>query len=108
MKPNIKFKDYLIPLIKSGDKVLTYRKGDKYEPLEVGDIVHFINSANGTREGQIKIIGKDYTTFIELPYDAEGHEKYASKRHQKEVFESYYGEINDEDKILVLRFETVM
>lgn len=105
IKRDIRFKDYLIPLIKSGEKVFTYRKGDKYAPLEIGDIVYFINGSNDVKEGKIKIIGKYYTSFKDLPFDAEGHEKYNSKQHQKEVFEEYYGEMDDNEKILVLKFE---
>ena len=107
MKPDIRFKDYLMPLIKSGEKVLTYRKGDKYASLEPGDVVGFINGTTNEKEGSIKITEKYYTTFKELPFNIEGHEKYNSKQHQKEVFESYYGEMNDDEKMLVLRFDTV-
>ena len=101
-KRDIRFKDYLIPLIKSGEKVLTYRKGDKYASLEPDDIVGFINGATNEKEGTIKITDKYYTTFKKLPFDVAGHEKYESKQHQKEVFESYYGEMNDDERILVL------
>jgi len=106
-KPDIRFKDYLIPLIKSGNKVLTYRKGDKYASLEPNDVVGFINGATNEKAGSIKITDKYYTTFKELPFDVIGHEKYKSKQHQKEVFESYCGEMNDDEEILVLRFEII-
>jgi hypothetical protein len=36
---SIKFASNLVPLIKNGTKTLTYRMGDKYEYLEVGDTV---------------------------------------------------------------------
>lgn len=104
-KQSIGFAANLIPLILNKTKTLTYRKGDKYDFLEVGGEVDFRDSSTDKVFGKLKIKEKDYTTFKDLPIDRVGHEAYQSKQDQKETFEKYYGEISDSDPIIVISFE---
>lgn len=105
MNSAIGFASELVPLIKTGKKTLTYRYGDKYEFLKVGDEIDIKDSGTGEIFGRVKIIEMSNTTFDQLPIDRIGHEAYKNKKEQKQIFEKYYGEIKDNDKILILGFE---
>ncbi len=102
---SIGFAANLVPLIKNGSKTLTYRIGNKYALLNVGDSISISNSSNNEIFADIEITEKSYTTFKDLPIDRVGHEIYESKQKQKETFEKYYKTVNDNDKILVLGFK---
>jgi hypothetical protein len=101
------FAKNLVPLVLSGAKTLTYRLGNKYAFLEIGDEINVKNSSTDKIFGRVKIIEKDWTTFKDLPIDRKGHEAYKSKAKQRQTFEQYYGKINDKDKMLVLRFRLI-
>jgi hypothetical protein len=105
---SIKFAPNLVPLIKNGTKTLTYRIGDKYEYLEVGDIV--MVQGGGERDGdvfaEIEITKKYHITFGKLSHESEGHEKYGSKQEMRDTFKKYYKiDIEDDQDILVLGFK---
>jgi hypothetical protein len=106
MKSNnsIGFAPNLVPLIVDGSKTLTYRIGDKYDFLKVGDEIDARDSSNEQVFARVKIVEKNYITFADLPIDRVGHEVYLSKQEQRDTFEKYYGEVKDEDKILILSF----
>lgn len=105
---SIKFASNLVPLIKDGTKTLTYRIGDKYEYLEVGDTV--MVQEGGEKDGdvfaEVEITQKYHTTFGELSHEADGHEKYASKKEMRETFKKYYKlQAKDDQDILVRGFK---
>lgn len=100
----IGFAKNLVPLVKDGSKVLTYRLGDKYNFLEIGDVINVKDSLTEQLFGKVKITEKSATTFKDLPIDREGHEKYESKEEQRKIFKKYYGEVKDEDKVIILGF----
>ncbi len=103
---SIGFAPKLVPLVKDGSKTLTYRWGDKYDFLNVGDTILVRDSSTDKVFGEVKITEKSYTTFTDLPLDREGHEAYPSKERQREIFAQYYGRpISNADKILILGFE---
>lgn len=105
---SIGFAPNLVPLIKNGAKTLTYRLGNKYDFLDIGDFIELRNSKDDKIFAQVEIIKKSWTTFGELPIDRLGHEVYSSKNKQREVFNKYYGkDLEDNDKILVLGFKLV-
>jgi len=104
---SIGFAPNLVPLILDGTKTLTYRIGDKYDFLKIGDEIDVRDSSNDKVFAKVKIIEKDYTTFADLPIDRVGHEVYSSKQEQRDTFEKYYSEVKDEDKILVLGFSVM-
>ncbi len=105
IKKEIGFATELVPLVKNHTKVLTYRLGNKYDFLKVGDVVDTYDSVTGEVFGRLRITKKEKTIFKELPIDRIGHEVYPSKDGQRRVFEKFYGEIKDEDLFIILGFE---
>lgn len=107
----IPFAPELINFIKEKLKLRTYRFGRKYDYLKVGDIVELTDAINRQVAARARITKKEFTTFVELPLETQGHEIYLSKEHQRQVFSGYYQyigrPIKDEDEILVLDFELV-
>jgi len=103
----IGFAENLVHLIKSGSKILTYRLGDKYDFLKVGDVINVKDSSTGEVFGEVEITEKSSTAFKDLPIDREGHEKYSSKEEQRKTFEKYYDKVRDEDKIIILGFKLI-
>lgn len=104
---SIGFAHNLVPLIKNGSKTLTYRVGDKYSFLNVGDCIFIGDSSNQTDFAEVEITEKTFTTFKDLPINREGHEKYTSKEQQREIFNTYYGDVSDNEKILILGFKVL-
>jgi len=104
----IGFSPDLVPLILNRSKELTYRLGDKYNFLEVGDRLNLKDSSTDEIFGQIEIIQKSHTTFKELPINGNGHEIYASNEEKYETFKKYYGRnIDDAERVLILRFKLI-
>lgn len=99
----------LVEIILSGKKVKTYRLGKKYDHIEIGDIADVTNFATDKLVATVKITGKYYQNFKDLPVDISGHEKYKDKEHQREVFNEYYSHIGrpirDDDEFIVFEFE---
>jgi hypothetical protein len=104
----IGFASDLVPLVKDGSKVLTYRIGDKYNFLRVGDRIMTKDSGNNKVFGELEIVEVTKMLFKDLPINRSGHEIYSSKEEKKRVFEKYYpGEVNDDSEVLVLGFKLV-
>ena len=105
------FAPELIPFIKSGEKVLTYRFGNKYDYLKSGDIITIEDTINKDIISKAKVVSKTWTTFKKIPLDIPGHETYEDKEHQKRVLSGYYAyigrRIKDNDPFLVLGFQLV-
>lgn len=105
----IGFSPELIPFIKSGEKVLTYRFGSKYDYLKPGDKVIIKDTVNNKVTGKAKVVSKEWTIFSKLPLDIPGHETYENKEHQRKVFSGYFAylgrKIKDDDPFLVLGFQ---
>jgi GNAT superfamily N-acetyltransferase len=87
---HIPFASELISLIKSGQKQLTYRFGNKYDYLNVGDVVSISDSNDKSLCCKARITEKMQTTFGELPVNRCGHEEYRNKEHQQRIFSFYY------------------
>ncbi|MGI8419797.1 MAG: ASCH domain-containing protein [Candidatus Levyibacteriota bacterium] len=104
---SIGFAPDLVPLIKNGSKTLTYRLGDKYTFLQIGDVIEVHDSSTDEVFAQVKIIEKSFTTFQDLPIDRVGHEIYLSKERQKETFQKYYRTVHDDDAVLLLGFQVL-
>ena len=81
--------------------------GEKYEFLQVGDTINVKDSSTDQIFGAVEITEKSTTIFRDLPIDREGHEKYPSKKVQREAFGKYYDKVEDEDKIIVLGFRLI-
>jgi hypothetical protein len=104
---SIGFASNLVPLVVEGLKTLTYRIGGKYDFLKIGDEIDVRDSSSDKVFARVKIIEKDYSTFAELPIDRAGHEVYSSKQEQHDTFVKYYGEVKNEDRILILGFTVI-
>ena len=85
---SIGFASNLVPLVLDGSKTLTYRIGDKYDFLKVGDEIDVRDSSNDNVFAKVRIIEKDYTTFSNLPINRAGHEVYSSKQVQRDTFKN--------------------
>lgn len=101
---HIPFAPELLGYIISGLKLTTYRLGNKYDYLKVGDVVSIQDSANKNIVGQAVIKNKQPTTFKKLPLKS-----YKNKEHQRQVFQGNYAYLNrpikDTDQFLVFKFE---
>jgi len=102
------FASKLVTLVRSGEKVLTYRLGDKWNFLNVGDTVETKDSGTGEVFGKLEITKKECTTFGELTEDQEGHEKYESVEEKRKSFETYYQRpVEDSEPVTILGFKVV-
>lgn len=107
-KTSIGFASDLVPLVLDGSKTLTYRLGEKYDFLQVGDQIDARDSSTGHIFAKLKIVEKLQITFKDLPLERKGHSAYKSKEEQKEAFQKYYSNIQDSDKVIILRFRVVV
>ncbi len=96
----------LVDPVKTGQKTVTYRLGDKYRYLMPGTILFTHDSQTREVFGQIKIITSQPTTFSELPLVHQGHESYPTKEIQRQTFVAHYQQpINGSDPFLIISFE---
>jgi hypothetical protein len=104
----IGFAKELVPLVKSGEKTLTYRLGTKYASLLIGDRMLAKDSSTGEPFAEIEITNKAIATFGELPTERDGHEKYQSKEAMRATFRKYYDqEVTDDSPIVIVGFKLV-
>lgn len=105
------FAPELIEFIIKNQKIRTYRFGDKYDYLQVGDQVKIFDSINKKIYGTAIITLKEKTTFKDLPLDNPGHEAYRNKDHQRKVFSGYYKfldrQIYDSDPFVIFEFKLI-
>ncbi len=105
----IQFAPELTPFIKKDGKIKTYRFGDKYSYLKVGDNVELREYGTDKLISKAIVKSKENMTFNDIPVNLNGHEVYDSKEHMRRVFSSYYKyinrEIKDDDKFLVFTFD---
>jgi hypothetical protein len=108
-KYTIRFAPELVSLIQAGEKVKTYRYGDKYDYLNKGDTIEIQEGENEEIIGKATLITKSKTTFGKLPLETQGHESYKNKDHQRKVFSGYYAylgrKIKDDDLFLILEYQ---
>lgn len=107
----IAFAPELIEFILQDRKLTTYRYGDKYSYLNVGDEISIQDSSTGEIKANAKIVNKTSTIFDELPIQIGTHEAYRDKEHQRKVLSGYYAylgrSLSNEDPFLVFDFELV-
>jgi len=76
---SIGFAPNLIPLILDGSKTLTYRLGNKYTCLNIGDKIDIRDSISGEIVATAEITEKSTVLFGNLPIKRKGHEEYSSR-----------------------------
>lgn len=104
---SIGFAHELVHLVLNEEKIYTYRLGERYKSIKVGDEGNARDSSTNKAFARIKITEKSSTTFIDLPTNKKGHEVYSSKEEQRQVFEKYYTQINDNDEVTILGFKLI-
>lgn len=107
----IAFAPELIGLILRKEKIKTYRFSQKYDYLQVGDVVRIQNVDTKEIIGNAKILKKSQATFKDLPLNSYGHEKYKDKQEQLKTFSNYYAylkrPIKENDLFLVFEFKLI-
>lgn len=105
------FAPELVQFIKDKQKAVTYRFGDKYDYLQIGDEVQIQDVDAKEMIGRAKLTNKSWTTFKDLPLDGVGHEAYRDKEHQRHILEGYYAytgkPVEDDSAFLVLEFRLI-
>lgn len=105
------FAPELINFIKEKQKYKTYRFGDHYDYIQVGDKVKIQETNKENVVANAVITNKEYTTFKNLPLNINGHETYKDKEQERKVLSGYYKfigrDIRDNDKFLILTFELI-
>jgi hypothetical protein len=102
MNKRLRFAQDLVPLIRSGEKVSTWRLWDDKD-LTVGDIVNFIEYGTDIHfaTGKLtKIIEKPLGKLTEV--DKQGHEKFSSDEEMYTTYTNYYGRAANKDTLVKL------
>ncbi len=87
---SLKFRDFLVPLVLSGEKTATWRLFDD-KNLQVGDELEFINSNTAEKFGEGIITAvREKTLGTLVDADFEGHEKFESEQSMYEHYQMYY------------------
>lgn len=102
----LKFKDYLVPLVLSGEKNTTWRLFDDKD-LKEGDKLILINKDTLEEFAKAKIIFTKEKTLGEIvDADFEGHEKFESEEGMYKEYRLYYGDKVGPDSIVkLIKFE---
>ena len=106
-KKTLKFRDFLVPLVLSGEKDVTWRLFDDKD-LKVGDEIDFINWNTGETFGEGVITAVREKTLGTLePSDYQGHEKFESEQSMYEHYQLYYKDkqVGPDTPLKILKFE---
>lgn len=102
----VKFRDYLVPLILSGQKNSTWRLFDD-KSLSLGDEIElreFEEDISFATAKITKVIEKPFRDLVEE--DKEGHETFASDEEMYKTYSSYYKTIvNPDTKVKIIWFD---
>lgn len=102
----IKFRPYLVPLVLSGEKNVTWRVNDD-KNFQVGDVVSLMNWETLQEFGQGKIVAVREKMFRDIiEEDFLGHEQYKSPDEMYKEYRGYYGDfVGPETVVKMIRFE---
>lgn len=105
---SIKFRDYLVKLVLSGEKDSTWRIFDD-KNLTVGDVVDLINWNTGLAFGKAKLLDIKEKKVKDLgEEDFDGHEKYENEEAMYKELKKFYGEAVTGDTIVkIIKFKVV-
>jgi hypothetical protein len=102
----VKFRDYLVPLVLSGEKNSTWRLFDD-KNLSAGDEIDLKEFGKEQSFGRAKI-----TRVIEKPFkdlseeDRQGHETFSSDKEMYERYSGYYNtEVGPDSVVKIIWFE---
>lgn len=92
MEKAVKFRDYLVPLILSGEKDTTWRLFDD-KNLQEKDVVELVNWNTGEIFGKAELTEVREKKMGELDdSDFDGHEKFADEEEMYATYREYYGD----------------
>lgn len=102
----VKFRDYLVPLVLSGEKNSTWRLFDD-KSLAEGDLIELVEFGQASPFAKARI-----TKVIEKPFedltneDKKGHEKFNSDKEMYKTYSGYYNTVVGPETVLkILWFE---
>lgn len=101
-----KFRPFLMPLVLSGEKHITYRLEPK--PIKQGDIIRLINHASKEQFALARITKVVKDTMGHVSEIQEGHEKFKSRKELYKTYEGYYHKkVDDDTAVWMYHFELV-
>ena len=104
----IGFAPSLVPLVLNGSKTLTYRLGDKWGFLKIGDIISAKDSEVDKLFAELEIVNIESVTFGDLSNNSKGHEVYETDKEKRMVFSKYYTRtIKNDESVLILEFKVL-
>lgn len=102
----LKFRGYLVPLVLSGEKNVTWRLFDD-KNLQVNDKIDLINWNTGEKFAQgtiLEIKEKKLGKIEESDFD--GHEKFVSHEEMMQTYQKYYGDsVNADTLVKMIKFK---
>lgn len=105
-KKTLKFRDYLVTLVLSGEKNTTWRLFDD-KNLSEGDRVDLINWNTKEKFGEAilkMVLEKEMGRLEDTDY--EGHEKFKSNEEMYQTYRVYYGsKVGPETIVKIIRFQ---
>jgi hypothetical protein len=108
MNKQLKFMDWKIPKILSGEKTSTWRLFDD-KNLQTDDTVDFISRPNLKTFAQARIIDIQEKTFNQLTKeDKIGHEEFSSEEEMYQTYSKYYTQpIGPKTKVKIIKFKII-
>lgn len=105
-KKTIKFRDYLVPLVLSGEKDSTWRLFDDKD-LKEGDEVDLINWNTLEKFSEAIIVSTKEKMLKDLvDSDFDGHERFESEEKMYEEYRKYYGDkVTPESVVKIIKFK---
>ena len=102
----LKFKDYLVPLVLSGEKDSTWRLFDDKD-LKADDELILVNKDTGQEFGKAIILSTKEKKLGDLQdSDFSGHEKFESTEKMYETYKTYYGDrVTPETIVKMVKFK---
>ena len=102
----VKFRDYLVPLVLSGEKTSTWRLFDD-KNLSVGDVIELKEFGETATFAQAIITKVILRKFKDLTHeDKAGHETYNSDQQMYETYSGYYStKVDGETEVKIIWFK---
>lgn len=105
----LKFRDYLVPLVLSGEKDVTWRLFDE-KNIQINDKIDLINCKTEKRFATGIILEVREKKFEEInENDLVGHEKFNDKEIMLKTYQTYYGDdrVNWKTIVKIIKFKLI-
>jgi hypothetical protein len=108
MIKQLKFMDWMVPLIMSGKKNSTWRLFDDKD-LKTGDLVDFIERPSLKTFARARLIDVQEKPFSQLTdKDKQGHEEFNSDEEMYRTYKKYYHQrVGPEKKVKIIKFRII-